>query len=361
MRVDVLVHAEMDQREPSRRRARGSPRSSRASPRRRCRAAARRAARTTRPACGRRPRRRRAASRRGGSRRGATRARASGTRPSRARRRRRRGRSPRAPARARPRAGRTCRRRAVAPSARAATGRRGAGAPIALTQTVSSGLRRTSEPAAPAWSRWMCESSRWRTSVEREAVLGEPGVERRRASRTARSRTARGRRRCRRGRRRSRAALPPKCRSISPQRIHNPIFAVADLPFGAMRFLLAVAAALLVAGVASAAEQPVRRHAEHRDPPHPLPRARRADQAGLAACCPAGYHGQRIPLVITPHGRGVDESDNALFWGDLPGRGRLRADRPGRRGTAAALVLLGRAGADRGPRPHAGDRARSAA
>src|SRR5437867_3257549 len=36
---------------------------------------------------------------------------------------------------------------------------------------------------------------------------------------------------------------------------------------------------------------------------------------------PAGYHGGRIPLVISPHGRGVDENDNALLWGDLPGEG----------------------------------------
>jgi dipeptidyl aminopeptidase/acylaminoacyl peptidase len=36
---------------------------------------------------------------------------------------------------------------------------------------------------------------------------------------------------------------------------------------------------------------------------------------------PAGYHGERIPLVISPHGRGVDENSNALLWGDLPGEG----------------------------------------
>jgi len=36
---------------------------------------------------------------------------------------------------------------------------------------------------------------------------------------------------------------------------------------------------------------------------------------------PASYHGQRIPLVISPHGRGVDDSENALLWGDLPGKG----------------------------------------
>jgi dipeptidyl aminopeptidase/acylaminoacyl peptidase len=36
---------------------------------------------------------------------------------------------------------------------------------------------------------------------------------------------------------------------------------------------------------------------------------------------PAGYHGQPVPLVISPHGRGVDEAGNAFFWGDLPGEG----------------------------------------
>lgn len=28
---------------------------------------------------------------------------------------------------------------------------------------------------------------------------------------------------------------------------------------------------------------------------------------------PAGYHEQRVPLVISPHGRGVDENANALL------------------------------------------------
>jgi pimeloyl-ACP methyl ester carboxylesterase len=36
---------------------------------------------------------------------------------------------------------------------------------------------------------------------------------------------------------------------------------------------------------------------------------------------PVGYRGGPIPLVISPHGRGVDESRNALLWGDLPGAG----------------------------------------
>ena len=87
-----------------------------------------------------------------------------------------------------------------------------------------------------------------------------------------------------------------------------------------MRLLLAVAAALLVAGVASAAEQPVRAtpNTEIRLIHY---RAHDGQVRPAWLLLPAGYHGQRIPLVITPHGRGVDETDNALFWGDLPGEG----------------------------------------
>jgi pimeloyl-ACP methyl ester carboxylesterase len=87
-----------------------------------------------------------------------------------------------------------------------------------------------------------------------------------------------------------------------------------------MRLLLVVAAALVVVGVASAAEQPVRvtPGTEIR-----LIHYRAYDGQVRPAwlMLPAGYHGQRIPLVITPHGRGVDESDNALSWGNLPGEG----------------------------------------
>jgi pimeloyl-ACP methyl ester carboxylesterase len=36
---------------------------------------------------------------------------------------------------------------------------------------------------------------------------------------------------------------------------------------------------------------------------------------------PIDYHGQELPLVISPHGRGVDEKMNARLWGDLPGLG----------------------------------------
>ena len=87
-----------------------------------------------------------------------------------------------------------------------------------------------------------------------------------------------------------------------------------------MRLLLVVAAALLTVGAASAAERPVT------TPPSTEIRLihYRAHDGTIRPAwlfLPAGYHGQRVPLVISPHGRGVDESDNALFWGDLPGEG----------------------------------------
>jgi pimeloyl-ACP methyl ester carboxylesterase len=36
---------------------------------------------------------------------------------------------------------------------------------------------------------------------------------------------------------------------------------------------------------------------------------------------PAGYHGQRVPLIISPHGRGVSARRNTAFWGNLPTEG----------------------------------------
>jgi dipeptidyl aminopeptidase/acylaminoacyl peptidase len=43
---------------------------------------------------------------------------------------------------------------------------------------------------------------------------------------------------------------------------------------------------------------------------------------------PLGYHGQRIPLVISPHGRGVDERMNARLWANLPGEGGFAVINP---------------------------------
>ena len=124
MFLRVGVDPEVDERELVRADGAGSPRSSRARPRRRCRVEGRRGERTTPAGCARRTRRRRAVSRLGSRRRDARRGRPSGTRPSRARPRPRSGCCARAPAAALPTAGRTGPRRAVVQSARAVTGRR---------------------------------------------------------------------------------------------------------------------------------------------------------------------------------------------------------------------------------------------
>jgi poly(3-hydroxybutyrate) depolymerase len=47
---------------------------------------------------------------------------------------------------------------------------------------------------------------------------------------------------------------------------------------------------------------------------------------------PANYDGRRIPLVISPHGRGVGAAQNALIWGDLPGEGNFAVINPGGEG-----------------------------
>ncbi|MFL5955417.1 MAG: alpha/beta hydrolase family protein [Gaiellaceae bacterium] len=48
---------------------------------------------------------------------------------------------------------------------------------------------------------------------------------------------------------------------------------------------------------------------------------------------PAAYHGQPVPLVISPHGRGVDEWTNARLWGDLPGEGGFAVINPAGEGS----------------------------
>ena len=47
---------------------------------------------------------------------------------------------------------------------------------------------------------------------------------------------------------------------------------------------------------------------------------------------PIGYHGEKIPLVISPHGRGVDQRLNSKLWGDLPGQGHFAVINPGGEG-----------------------------
>jgi pimeloyl-ACP methyl ester carboxylesterase len=43
---------------------------------------------------------------------------------------------------------------------------------------------------------------------------------------------------------------------------------------------------------------------------------------------PASYDGRPIPLVISPHGRGVGARANAELWGDLPGEGGFAVINP---------------------------------
>ena len=60
---------------------------------------------------------------------------------------------------------------------------------------------------------------------------------------------------------------------------------------------------------------------------------------------PAQYGPERpsppLPLVISPHGRGVRARTNASLWRELPGSGRLRRDLSRRDGKAAAAPLVG--------------------
>ena len=47
---------------------------------------------------------------------------------------------------------------------------------------------------------------------------------------------------------------------------------------------------------------------------------------------PSSYDGARIPLIISPHGRGVSAAVNARFWGQLPGEGGFAVVNPGGEG-----------------------------
>jgi len=56
---------------------------------------------------------------------------------------------------------------------------------------------------------------------------------------------------------------------------------------------------------------------------------------------PAHYNGKPIPLVISPHGRGVDARDNARLWGDLPGLGDFAVINPLGQGRKLTLYSWG--------------------
>ncbi|HEV8104230.1 MAG TPA: prolyl oligopeptidase family serine peptidase, partial [Gaiellaceae bacterium] len=58
---------------------------------------------------------------------------------------------------------------------------------------------------------------------------------------------------------------------------------------------------------------------------------------------PIGTHGP-IPLIISPHGRGVGADENALIWGDLPGEGGFAVINPAGEGRRLHWFSWGAAG-----------------
>ena len=58
---------------------------------------------------------------------------------------------------------------------------------------------------------------------------------------------------------------------------------------------------------------------------------------------PIGVHGP-IPLIISPHGRGVGADENALLWGDLPGEGGFAVLNPAGEGRRLHWFSWGAAG-----------------
>jgi pimeloyl-ACP methyl ester carboxylesterase len=92
--------------------------------------------------------------------------------------------------------------------------------------------------------------------------------------------------------------------------------------------LLAILLLLGVAGVAHAATDPPQLPG---DSTRTLLIGYRAHDGRVRSAwllLPASYHGQPIPLVISPHGRGIDPFSNALRWGDLPGEGGFAVVNP---------------------------------
>ena len=78
----------------------------------------------------------------------------------------------------------------------------------------------------------------------------------------------------------------------------------------------------------------------------PLPRARRPHRAGIRLCCRPGTgktNNPPIPLVISPHGRGVSARANAN-WGGLPARGMFAVISPDGAGASWSRYSWGSAG-----------------
>ena len=113
------------------------------------------------------------------------------------------------------------------------------------------------------------------------------------------------------------------------QRSHNCIFAVVDLAFARVKWVLAVVALAIVVPVATAQRVP---DADATRAVRFLYRAHDGRLRPAWLLLPSPYAGGLIPLVISPHGRGVSAAVNARFWGDLPGEGGFAVVNPGGEG-----------------------------
>ena len=98
-----------------------------------------------------------------------------------------------------------------------------------------------------------------------------------------------------------------------------------------MKALVAVVATLLLAPPASAQLAPVQ-PITHTRAERVLYRAHDGVLRPAWILLPANYVGRPIPLVISPHGRGVSALANAQYWGDLPGVGGFAVVNPGGEG-----------------------------
>ena len=83
-------------------------------------------------------------------------------------------------------------------------------------------------------------------------------------------------------------------------------------------------------------------------PPQPLTRSLRIEYRAHDGrmrpawlLLPVAYDGSPIPLVISPHGRGVGALQNANLWGDLPGEGDFAVINPSGEGRRTRFFSWG--------------------